>query len=102
MLAAVLVKLFADRQIAVEPDLVQYLLSRIDGSFVAAEAIVARDGRSVVFALRDGRAVEVPVTPGQKLGEQTAITGEVKSGERVVARPAPDLRSGALARAATK
>ena len=80
----------------VSPEQQQTLLT------VAAEAIVARDGRTVVFALRDGRAVEVPVTPGQKLGDQTAITGEVKSGERVVARPAPDLRSGALARAATK
>jgi HlyD family secretion protein len=69
---------------------------------VAADAIVTRDGKPVVFVLRDGRAIEVPVTPGQKLGEQTAITGEVKSGERVVARPAADLRSGALARAATK
>ena len=41
LLAAVLVKLFADRQIAVGPDLVQYLLTRIDRSFASAEAVVA-------------------------------------------------------------
>ncbi len=41
LLAAVLVKLFADRQIAAGPDLVQYLLTRIDRSFAAAEAVVA-------------------------------------------------------------
>lgn len=41
LLAAVLVKLFADRQIAVAPDLVQYLLARMDRSFEAAEALVA-------------------------------------------------------------
>jgi chromosomal replication initiation ATPase DnaA len=41
LLGAVLVKLFADRQLAVGPDLVQYLLARIDRSFAAAEAVVA-------------------------------------------------------------
>ena len=69
---------------------------------VATDAIASREGRSVVFVLRDGKAVEVAVTPGQKLGDQTAITGEVKSGERVVAKPAADLRSGALVRNAAK
>jgi hypothetical protein len=69
---------------------------------VATDAIASREGRPVVFVLRDGKAVEVAVTPGQKLGDQTAITGEVKSGERVVAKPAADLRSGALVRNAAK
>jgi chromosomal replication initiation ATPase DnaA len=41
LLGAVLVKLFADRQLAVGPDLVQYLLARMDRSFAATEAIVA-------------------------------------------------------------
>jgi len=41
LLGAVLVKLFADRQLAVAPDLVQYLLPRIERSFAAAEAVVA-------------------------------------------------------------
>jgi chromosomal replication initiation ATPase DnaA len=41
LLAAVLVKLFADRQLAVAPGLIRYLLSRMDRSFAAAEALVA-------------------------------------------------------------
>jgi chromosomal replication initiation ATPase DnaA len=41
LLGAVLVKLFADRQLAAGPDLVQYLLPRMERSFAAAEAIVA-------------------------------------------------------------
>jgi DnaA regulatory inactivator Hda len=41
LLAAVLVKLFADRQIAVGPDLIQYLLTRVDRSFAAAVEVVA-------------------------------------------------------------
>jgi chromosomal replication initiation ATPase DnaA len=41
LLAAVLVKLFADRQLAVAPGLIRYLLGRMDRSFAAADALVA-------------------------------------------------------------
>ena len=41
LLAAVLVKLFADRQLVVGPDLMQFLLTRIDRSFAAAAETVA-------------------------------------------------------------
>ena len=41
LLAAVLIKLFADRQLAVEADLVSYLLSRMERSFVGASRAVA-------------------------------------------------------------
>ena len=50
-----------------------------------------RDGRTVVFVVRDGHAVAVPVTPGAKIGDTTAITGDVKSGEKAVAKPAPSI-----------
>ena len=54
LLAAVLVKLFADRQITVTPALVAYLVSRIDRSFAAAQDIVDRLDRA---ALSEGRAI---------------------------------------------
>ena len=54
LLAAVLVKLFADRGIAVAPPLVAYLLPRIDRSFAAAQDVVERLDRA---ALSEGRAV---------------------------------------------
>ena len=41
LLAAVLVKLFADRQISVPPALIAYLLPRMERSFDAARALVA-------------------------------------------------------------
>jgi len=41
LLAAVLAKLFADRRIAVDPDLVDYLLPRMERSFAAVGRIVA-------------------------------------------------------------
>src|SRR5690242_506419 len=61
---------------------------------VNPDAIVQRDGRTVVFVVRDGHAVAVPVTPGAKLGDATAVTGDVKAGEKAVAKPAPSLASG--------
>jgi len=42
LLAAVLVKLFADRQIAVQPTLITYLVARMVRSLGAAQALVAR------------------------------------------------------------
>ena len=69
---------------------------------VSPDAIVQRDGRSVVYVVRDGHAVAVPVTPGVKVGDVTAISGDVKSGEKAVAKPAPSLTSGALVKTAAK
>jgi chromosomal replication initiation ATPase DnaA len=54
LLAAVLVKLFADRQIAVQPTLIPYLVQRMVRSLDAAQTLVARlDAR----ALADGRPI---------------------------------------------
>jgi hypothetical protein len=42
------------------------------------------------------------VTPGQKIGDLTAISGAVKNGERAVASPTAALSSGALVKVASK
>jgi len=52
LLAAVLVKLFADRQIPVGPELIPYLVARMDRSFESAEATVARLDRAGLAARR--------------------------------------------------
>jgi chromosomal replication initiation ATPase DnaA len=58
LLGAVLVKHFADRQLHVVPQVIAYLLRRIDRSFAAAERIVARlDGA----ALNIGGPVTIPL-----------------------------------------
>jgi hypothetical protein len=62
---------------------------------VTPDAVVDRNGRKVVFAVRNDHAVEVPVQPGARIGDQLAITGEVKAGERVVLRPDASLATGA-------
>lgn len=56
LLAALLVKLFADRQIAVPPRLIPYLVGRMDRSFAAAQALVAALDRR---ALETGRKIGV-------------------------------------------
>ena len=61
---------------------------------VNPDAIVQRNGASVVFALRDGHAVSVPVSAGAKIGDLTAITGGVKSGDKVVLKPDEALQNG--------
>lgn len=58
LLAAVLVKLFADRQIAVDEDVVAYLVPRIERSLAAARATVAALDAA---ALSRGRGVTRPL-----------------------------------------
>ena len=56
LLAAVLVKLFADRGIGVGPEVIRYLVARMDRSFAAAERLVADLDRA---GLARGRPVSV-------------------------------------------
>jgi chromosomal replication initiation ATPase DnaA len=48
LLRAVLVKLFSDRQVAVDETLIGYLATRIERSFAAARAVVARLDREAM------------------------------------------------------
>lgn len=56
LLTAVLVKLFDDRQLNVEPDVVTYLTTRIDRSFEAAERVVTRLDE---VSMRDRKKISV-------------------------------------------
>ncbi len=57
LLQAILVKLFADRQIHVAPDLIAYLLLRIDRDGTSAERVVEALDRA---AMRERRAITRP------------------------------------------
>jgi chromosomal replication initiation ATPase DnaA len=57
LLAAVLVKLFADRQIRVGDEVVSFLVKRIERSFAAARAAVETLDRR---ALAEGRPITIP------------------------------------------
>jgi len=69
---------------------------------VNPDALAQRDGKGVVFVVRDNKAVEVQVTPGKKIADLTAIAGDVKSGEKAVLKPPPELKDGALLKLAAK
>jgi chromosomal replication initiation ATPase DnaA len=67
LLAGVLVKLFADRQLRVDNAVIEYLLPRMERSFCAAQRLVKRMDRS---ALALGRAVTVSLARSALEDEQ--------------------------------
>lgn len=69
---------------------------------VASDAIAERDGKPVVFVVKDDVATAVPVTPGIKVGDLTAIAGGVDAGDRVVQKPDAKLASGARVKSVVK
>jgi RND family efflux transporter MFP subunit len=58
-------------------------------------AIAQRDGRSVVFLIKDGKVAQVAVETGAKIGELIEIRTGVVAGDRVVMRPSEKLHDGA-------
>lgn len=58
LLAALMIKLFADRQIAVAPEVPAYVVPRIERTFEAVASLVERLDRA---ALAEGRPVTVPL-----------------------------------------
>jgi multidrug efflux pump subunit AcrA (membrane-fusion protein) len=69
---------------------------------VNPRALTTRDGRTVLYVLREDRAVEVAVTPGRRLGELTAFAGDAKSGDEAVLDPRAELKAGVLIEPAKK
>ena len=58
LLSAVLIKLFADRQLTVAPTLIPYLVARMERSFAGAQDLVAALDQA---ALSQGRAITLPL-----------------------------------------
>ena len=56
-------------------------------------AIVERDGKKIVFAIRDDRAKAVEVTTGGKIGDLVEVRG-LKPGERLVLAPNGKVQDG--------
>lgn len=62
--------------------------------FVPAAAVVRRDGRSVVFTVRDRRARAVPVATGPARENLVEIREGLEGGVKVILNPPPDLIDG--------
>jgi len=62
---------------------------------VPGTAVVERSGRTVVFVVEGGRAVEVPVVSGRQVGSSVAIREGLRPGVQVVDSVSAGLRAGA-------
>jgi len=69
---------------------------------VHPDALAVGESGPVLFVIRDGKANEVRVVRGDKVGDLVAITGDVRTGEKVVLKPSSDLKSGKLVKVAQK
>ena len=58
LLASVIIKLFSDRQLSVNNDVISYLLPRMERSFAAAYAIIERADH---IALSEKRGISIPL-----------------------------------------
>ncbi|MGE6494943.1 efflux RND transporter periplasmic adaptor subunit [Cupriavidus metallidurans] len=109
--ATVLVKIrFVDRDPRVLPDMsakIAFLSKPVapaenkPQTAIQPSAVVERDGKPVVFLVQDGRAKQVPVTRGAKIGELLAVQG-VKPGDVVVLAPSEKLGDGSKISVAKK
>lgn len=109
--ATVLVKVrFVDRDERVLPDMsakIAFLSKpatpqdRQPVTAVQASAVVERDGRPVVFVVKDDAVQAVAVTKGTRIGELVAVRG-VTPGDTVVLAPGAKLKDGAKVTVAKK
>ena len=68
---------------------------------VPASAVVERNGRKVVYVVRDGKAAATAVTTGTTAGDLVQVTG-VAVGDKVVLKPGERVRDGAAVTTASK
>ena len=61
---------------------------------VNPDAVVERNGRKLVFLVKDNRVVESPVELGARIGDTVEVKSGVKAGDSVVVHPADNLRDG--------
>ena len=69
---------------------------------VPAAAVATRDGRQVVFQIKDDRAMAVPVTTGRKFGSSIEITAGLKEGDKVIAKTDEQIQNGTKVKLAKK
>ncbi|MEW6002581.1 MAG: efflux RND transporter periplasmic adaptor subunit [Nitrospirota bacterium] len=57
-------------------------------------AVITRNGRKLVYLIKENRVVETPVALGEKLGDMLEVLNGVKAGDRVVLKPLEKMRDG--------
>jgi RND family efflux transporter MFP subunit len=59
-----------------------------------ATAVTNRNGKPVVFVVRDGRATEIPVVVGERIGQEVVIKTGISGGEKVIAVVNDQIKEG--------
>ncbi len=110
--ATVLVKVrFLDKDPAILPEMsakVAFLERQVTEAelqpktAVNAESVIARNGKTVVFRIQDGLAVETPIAAGEKIGDMIEVLSGVKAGDLIIRRPTDNIRNGTTVAVAEK
>jgi RND family efflux transporter MFP subunit len=61
---------------------------------VPMTSVTKRDGRDVVYLVKDEKAVEVPVTTGRKFNEYLEITSGIFDGDKVIDKITDQIKNG--------
>lgn len=69
---------------------------------VRSAAIVSRNGRSVVFVIKDSKVAEAQIETGRTIGDMIEVVKGVAPGDKVVLKPSDRLRDGATVSLSTK
>ena len=75
---------------------------RAPRTVVTPAALADRNGRKVVYVVREGKAVETPLQTGATYGEMLEVKQGLQPGDKVVLKPSERLRDGAAVAAPTK
>ena len=102
---------FVDKDVRILPEMsakVAFLsketpeAERAPRTVVSLAALVERDGRKVVFVVREGKAVQVALQTGAAYGEALEVKQGLKPGDKVVLKPSEKLRDGTAVSVAAK
>jgi HlyD family secretion protein len=69
---------------------------------VNPDALTERAGKTVAFVIRDGKAHQVPVETGSRIGDMVEVKQGLRFGDNVVLKPSAKLADGSPVRLATK
>ena len=61
---------------------------------VNTASVIARNGKKIVFLIKENRVIETPITTGTQFGEMIEVLSGVKTGDQVVLKPLDKMRDG--------
>jgi len=69
---------------------------------VSQGAVRNRNGKQVVYLVKDDRVVETVVTLGERIGDQIEVLSGIRAGDKVALKPLEKLKDGAKIKTAEK